>query len=916
MNRIPAIFILLGIILTVLLRANIAAAQMQIGTNLAEVSAESTTPVFVDAFKMAAPWMTRSEDGAELNSNRKVKLLLNWPLESPFVDDEDNSKHVVYTLIPVHTAGDYILTLVGKGEIRIVIDGISTKYVLPEDGEITEDGKTIITVPINTINEGNGVPKQVYLELLKSTNSPDRIRDIHFYTPGFDENTIFHPDFVASLDPFDVLRLTDWGRTNSGAHDGTDKTDITQENAPLQTGPKGVAIELMAELANAAGKDVWCSVPHSASDKYAKSIAARFKAVLNEERKIYIEYSNETWNPKYPQYTYCQEQGELEMLGDENDANTGHKYTAVRSQEIWGNFLETFTESARDRLVFVLASQADSLSATQARSNALDPSGLQPDVIAIAPYFGRSYASSPTLSDILNDAQDDIGKLARLIQNHEIMTGNTLPVVAYAGGQRIMASDNARDDSNLVERLAEANRDPRMYNLYLDYLDVLNEAGIGLFNHYNHCERWDADGSWGALEYLNQPLSEAHKHRALLNWPEDEPTTEPAEDTQPPEEFTLSVANTTTSSVNLEWTQATDNVGVTDYIIYQDDALLNTVSSDRRAYPITGLTNSTDYTFVVEASDAVGNTRKSNTVAITTPAPSDDTEPPTAPVLRVTNQTATSVSLEWTPATDNDQVAFYYLFQGTELIATIEPDITNYTAEALPEATYTFVVKATDPANNASKSSNIVVVTISSDSPAIDRESPGAFQLTLAEATPDSLVLNWTTPTDNRGITQYIIYQDGQALESLESSTNSYSFTNLDADSTYTITVVAYDAAGNTSEATFTAVMPDLLAKELPEPEPELKVSAIQPQKLFSPNDDGQNDTWQIVVAPGYFLSTVQIYNRSGQKIFDAGENYPEQPWDGLWQGKPLATGAYYFVITYFNQEGQFTVTGSVALIR
>ena len=919
MNRIPAIFILLGIIFTVLLCTNIASAQMQIGTNLAEVSAESTTPVFVDAFKMAAPWKSRTVGGTEEDSGQKVELQLNWPREVPFIGDDDK-QHIAHTKMPVYSIGEYTLTVRGKGKISITVAGVEKEH------ELTTGEQVEIAVQVSNINESANLPTQVYLEILQSPNSNQRISNIHLYPPNLDRDITFHPDFIASLDSFDVLRFTDWGRTNSGAHNGGSLNDITQKEAPLQAGSKGVAIELMVELANITGKDVWYSVPHSAGKNYIKSLANRFRGTTNpltgirkdgleEGLKLYIEYSNETWNSDYPQHDYTKAAADSKVDND----NKIDDYTAKRSQDVWDLFLQEFTTefgtNAKDWLIFVLASQAADPEVTKARIKALDGTGLQPDVIAIAPYFGQSYeAPQPTLSQVLEDAQDDIEKVGRLVQNQKIAAGD-IPVMAYAGGQSIVASDNTLEDNDpLVERLAEANRDPRMYNLYLDYLNALNEAGISLFNHYNHCERWDAYGSWGALEYLNQPLNEAHKHRAILNWPTDEPTTEPAEDTQPPTNFELSITNTTTSSANLAWTQATDNVAVTDYTIYQDGVLVNTVSSTESTYTITGLANNTDYTFGVVASDAAGNMQESNIVTITTAAPSNDTEPPTTPVLRVTNQTATSVSLEWNPATDNDQVAFYYLYQGTELIATIDPEITNYTAEALSEATYTFVVKATDPANNASESSNIVVVTISPDSPAIDRENPGTFQITLAEATPDSLVLNWTTPTDNRGITQYIIYQDGEALESLESSTNSYTFTNLNADSTYTITVVAYDAAGNISEATFTAVMPDLLTKELPEPEP--KISAVQPQKLFSPNNDGQNDTWEIMVAPEYILSTVQIYNRSGQKIFDAGENYKEEPWDGVWQGEPLATGAYYFIITYFNQEGQFTVTGSVALIR
>ena len=911
MNRVPAIFILLGIILIVLFNNSTAAAQMQIGTNLAEVSAESNTPIFVDAFRMAAPWKSRTVGGIEEDSGQEVELHLGWPLVVPFPGD-DNMQHIVHTKMPVYVIGEHTLIVRGTGKIRITVAGVKKSYDLT-------GGQVEIPVQISSINESAGPPTQVYLEILQSPNSNERVSNIHLYPPNLDRNTTFYPDFVASLAPFDVLRFIDWGRIDNSVH-GDLKTSLTAKSDPIQAATTGVALEFIIELANATNKDVWYSVPHKAGKNFIRTIAQNFRGTtsafgvreggLKDGLKLYIEYSSETWNKGYIQHDYIKATG-----GGNVD-----KYTAEHSQYIWNLCLEEykfeFGNNAKDHLVFVLASQAADPEVTKARIKALDGNGLQPDVIAIAPYFGRSYeAPQPTLSKVLEDAQDDIEKIGTLIQRHKVAAG-TIPVVAYAGGQSIVASDNTLDDNDpLVERLAEANRDPRMYNLYLDYLDALNEAKIGLFNHYNHCERWNVDGSWGSLEYLNQPLSEAHKHRAILDWPTEVPPTEPTEDTQPPTAFALSVTNTTTSSVNLAWTQATDNVAVTDYTIYQDGALVNTVSStDSTTYTITGLISSTDYTFGVVASDAAGNTQKSNIVTITTAAPSNDTEPPTTPVLRVTNQTATSVSLEWTPATDNDQVAFYYLFQGTELIATIEPNITNYTAEALVEVTYTFVVKATDPANNASESSNIVVVKISPDSPAIDRESPGTFQITLAEATPDSLVLNWTTPTDNRGITQYTIYQDGEALESLESSTNSYTFTNLDADSTYTITVVAYDAAGNTSEATFTAVMSDLLTKELPEPEPE--ISAVQPQKLFSPNNDGQNDTWEIVVAPEYVLSAVQIYNRSGQKIFDAGENYKEEPWDGVGQGEPLATGAYYFIITYFNQEGQFTVTGSVALIR
>ncbi|RYJ53344.1 T9SS type A sorting domain-containing protein [Flavobacterium petrolei] len=81
----------------------------------------------------------------------------------------------------------------------------------------------------------------------------------------------------------------------------------------------------------------------------------------------------------------------------------------------------------------------------------------------------------------------------------------------------------------------------------------------------------------------------------------------------------LTAAATTSSSTNLSWTAATDNVAVTGYSIYNGATLVTTVTG--LTYSATGLSASTAYTFTVKAKDAAGNLSvASNAVAVTTSA--------------------------------------------------------------------------------------------------------------------------------------------------------------------------------------------------------------------------------------------------------------------------------------------------------
>ncbi|RKR80864.1 gliding motility-associated-like protein [Mucilaginibacter gracilis] len=80
----------------------------------------------------------------------------------------------------------------------------------------------------------------------------------------------------------------------------------------------------------------------------------------------------------------------------------------------------------------------------------------------------------------------------------------------------------------------------------------------------------------------------------------------------------------------------------------------------------------------------------------------------------------------------------------------------------------------------------------------------------------------------------------------------------------------------------------------------------------ITPNGDGYNDTWKITGLEKFPGTTVQIYNRSGQLIFESTD-YPKA-FDGTFKGNPLPTGSYYYVI---NLHVPCTlISGNLTIVR
>lgn len=95
-------------------------------------------------------------------------------------------------------------------------------------------------------------------------------------------------------------------------------------------------------------------------------------------------------------------------------------------------------------------------------------------------------------------------------------------------------------------------------------------------------------------------------------------TITPPPDTTTPSSFTLSSPSHAITTVNLSWTAATDNIGVTSYEIYKDGSIIDTVGSGILSKTITELSASTEYSFYIKAKDAAGNSTNSNIITVLT----------------------------------------------------------------------------------------------------------------------------------------------------------------------------------------------------------------------------------------------------------------------------------------------------------
>ncbi|MHC2992482.1 autotransporter [Pontibacter sp. HJ8] len=121
----------------------------------------------------------------------------------------------------------------------------------------------------------------------------------------------------------------------------------------------------------------------------------------------------------------------------------------------------------------------------------------------------------------------------------------------------------------------------------------------------------------------------------------------------------------------------------------------------------------------------------------------------------------------------------------------------------------------------------------------------------------------------------------------------------LSGISSFSIRVRSTDPYQNTLEQTLT------LNKSVYQPETKLKLV-----NAFSPDNDGVNDTWTVPELKYYDHVSIQVFDRSGVRLFQTTN--PEEGWDGRGRDGEVKQGSYFYIIEVKEinlvQKGVLTV--------
>jgi len=172
---------------------------------------------------------------------------------------------------------------------------------------------------------------------------------------------------------------------------------------------------------------------------------------------------------------------------------------------------------------------------------------------------------------------------------------------------------------------------------------------------------------------------------------------------------------------------------------------------------------------------------------------SNDNEAPTTPTnVSLSNVTTSSIGVSWTASTDNIAVTKYEVYVDGNLNG--NSTNTNYTISGLnSNTTYAVTVLAKDIANNKSSQSTAVngTTTIDNEAPTIPTD------ITITNQTGNGFKASWAASSDNTVVAGYDVFVDGTFNAS--TANTSYSITGLTESTSYSVSILSKDDAGNKS---------------------------------------------------------------------------------------------------------------------
>lgn len=480
----------------------------RLGINLSGPVDWNTELPFVDVFRLSRTWISQREGAA-------------WGGGPPLELDE----HGWVTRLEPGAYAETLLCTIEGGRYP------AGRYTLLYEGE----GRIEVANAASAASRGAG---RMELEVdpgrgamflqIRETDPENYIRNIRVIMPGFEEthdSEPWHPAFLHRWSGMACLRFMDFMHTN---HSEIETWDTRPEPADANATERGVPLEWMIDLCNRLGADPWFCMPHRADDDYVRQFALMTREMLGPDRKVYVEYSNEVWNGIFSQHQYAAERGQA--LGfAEQPWEAAWRYTARRSVEIFAIWEKAF--SGTERLVRVLATQAANAYVSR-RIVEFEDAYQHADALGVAPYISMNLSpgGDPSSDEVagwtVDQALDYVEQTALpesirwMREQKEVADEFGLQLAAYEAGQHLVGVGGGENNDRLTALLHEANRHPRMGDIYQQYYQAWEEEGGGLLCHFSSISEWSKWGSWGLMEHYDSDPANYPKFGATLRWGE------------------------------------------------------------------------------------------------------------------------------------------------------------------------------------------------------------------------------------------------------------------------------------------------------------------------------------------------------------------------------------------------------------
>lgn len=506
---------------------NKANASSPLGTNLDAINDWSPDFAFVDAMKRSREWISSTPHSWE--DERKFTLdAQGWPTS---LGKGQLARTLIFWDQHHYPSGEYTVLYDGAGELDYDIKG---KVVSKKPGRelVSIDSSGNFAVLIASLPKPKTYLKNLRVIMPGGSCSDDPIRYCDAKAPcagaatctPFEktyEKQVFHPKFLERIAPFSVVRFMDWMNTN-------ESHEVKWENRPKPSDARfrhGAPLETMVALANTLSTNPWFNIPHAADDEYVRKFATYVRDNLRPDLKAYVEYSNEVWNGMFPQAEYATTMGKKLGLGESNwDAQ--YRFYARRTTEVH-KIWESVFKGQQKRVVRVLGTQVANAGVATAYLD-FEDTKQHIDALAVAPYFAGEYGApeeekrweASNVTAIIDDIRKrSLPAAFAMIKAHaEIAAQYKLELVAYEGGESFSGIAGTENNEKLNKLFDSVGRDPRMKQVYLEYLEGWKKNGGKLFVHFTDCYTPGKYGRWGALEYMEQPRKEAPKFDGLMTF--------------------------------------------------------------------------------------------------------------------------------------------------------------------------------------------------------------------------------------------------------------------------------------------------------------------------------------------------------------------------------------------------------------